>query len=319
MPLNMGDPYLRAERQPPALVALGVRLKAAYGVGADNFGIKGNEYHYDGFHRSRNYLLSPNGPGADYSTRGSLNQGGNGNNNSAFDFTPGVWGSADNRRKMIDITKRLRAAARAHDARLADYFEFAGTEDGKNVVTFYAQGGEDKSPFDPSHLDHIHGSKYRSRADNDDSGVGDVILGVGGGSGGEEDDDMGASFGPIEIQREGITSLTIPPVQGGIADPRPAWLNLCNATGDKPYGLRVWVSTGNANEWHPLFGSDGLVSVKGGQRIGVALPAGTSGLDIRRWGLNAGGTLVDPKSSDAIVYDGHLTVAIERGAVGSKG
>lgn len=314
--LNMNDPYLRAERQPPALVALGVRLKAAYGVGADNFGIKGNEYHYNGFHRSRSYLLGPSGPGPDYSTRGTLNQGGNGNNNSAFDFTPGVWGSADNRRKMIEITKRLRAAARANDPRLADYYEFAGTEDGKNVVTFYAQGGEAKDPFDSSHLNHIHGSKYRGRADNDDTGVGDVILGVG--SAGKDDDDMGASFGPIPIEREEITSLTIPPVQAGIADPRPAWLNFSNATGDQDYGLRVWYSKGEPGVWYPLFGADGLVHIKGGQRVGVALPKGCCGLDIRRWGLKDE-TLVDPASAGAVVYKGHLTCAIERGAVGSAG
>lgn len=316
MALNMNDPYLRAERQPPTLVALGVRLKAAYGVGADNFGIKGNEYHYSGFHRSRNFLFnSDSGNGGDYSTSGVRNRGGNADNNSAFDFTPGVWGTPANRAAMIVLTKRLRAAARANDRRLDDWYEFAGTEDGVHVVTFYAQGGAAKTPFDSSHLDHIHGSCYRDAADNNHTGLGDVLLGVGG----EDDDEMGASFGPIEIQREGITSLTIPPVQAGIADPRPAWANFCNATGDMDYGLRVWCSVGEANHWLPLFGTNGLVKLAGAQRVGVALPKGCSGLDIRRWGLNAGGTLVDPSSPDAIVYDGHLTLAIERGAVGSAG
>jgi hypothetical protein len=311
----MNDPYLRAERQPPAIVALGVRLKAHYGVGPDAFGIKGNEYHYSGFHRSRNFLLqSTLGNGGDYSTRGAKNQGGNGNNNCAWDLTPSVWGTDRNRQLMIEATKRLRTAARAHDPRLDAYYEFAGTEDGKHVVTFYAQGGEAKDPFDSSHLDHLHGSKWRSMADNDDTGVGDIILGIGG----TEEDDMGASTPPIEIERSGITSLTIPPVLAGTADPRPAWLNLCNATGDQPYALRVFYSLGAPDEWHAIEDGDwegGLRVLRGGQRESVSLPQFTSGLDIRRWGVGPDGKPMDPANINAKVYPGHLTCAIERGAV----
>lgn len=128
------------------------------------------------------------------------------------------------------------------------------------------------------------------------------------GGGQEDEDDMGASFGPIEIQREGITSLTIPPVEAGAADPRPAWLNLDNATGDQPYRLRVWYSTGAADAWHPLEG-DGWVNgertLRGGERVSVPLEKGTAGLDIRRFPVKPGET----------PYAGHLTLCIERGRV----
>jgi len=134
-----------------------------------------------------------------------------------------------------------------------------------------------------------------------------AINGTAGG-GQEDEDDMGASFGPIEIQREGITSLTIPPVQAGLADPRPAWLNLCNATGDEPYRLRIWVSKGAPNVWEPLKG-DGWVNgertMRGGERVGVELGKGTGGLDIRRV----------PVGAEKAPYAGHLTLAIERGRV----
>jgi hypothetical protein len=124
---------------------------------------------------------------------------------------------------------------------------------------------------------------------------------------GEDEDDMGASFGPIEIQSEGITSLTIPPTEGGAADPRMAWLNFCNATGDAPYSLRVFYSTGKANDWQPLKGdgwTNGVKTFQGGERVSVQLAPGACGLDVRRWTTPA--------------YDGPLTLAIERGPVIKK-
>jgi hypothetical protein len=119
----------------------------------------------------------------------------------------------------------------------------------------------------------------------------------------KDEDDMGASFGPIEIQPEGvITSLTIPPVHAGQADPRDAWLNFCNDTG-QAYGLRIWVSTGNKN-FSPMPGTDGgqLVLVSG-QRWSQQLPTGTACVSILRQPVNK------------ITYAGHLTCAIERGPV----
>lgn len=273
MPLNMSDPYLRAERQPPALIELGIRLKTHYGVGSDNFGIRGNEFHYDGFHRSRAFLLkSSQGNGGDYSTRGTLNQGGNENNNCAFDFTPGVWGSTDNRAKMIVLTKRLHDAAVANDTRLADYYEFAGTLDGKKVVTFYAQGGAFKNPFDSTHLDHIHGSKYRSRSDNSDTKLGDVLLGVGSG---EEENDMAGLLGPLLMRSDDNDfPMTIMPVYSA------AWLNVGGDFG-LPAHLRIWVGHTDGS-FAPIVGTDGIVHVESGNVLTYGLPTNVKVVSVLR-------------------------------------
>jgi hypothetical protein len=128
-----------------------------------------------------------------------------------------------------------------------------------------------------------------------------------------DDDDMGASFGPIEIQRDGTTSLTIPPVEGGLADPRPAWLNLCNDTNGERYGLRVYLGNGEAGTWKPL-GANGLYGLESGGRLSVQLPAGTVALTISRKAIGEGGKVVEP-TAELEPFAGHLTCAIERGAV----
>ncbi|WP_433067472.1 hypothetical protein [Dactylosporangium sp. CS-033363] len=131
----------------------------------------------------------------------------------------------------------------------------------------------------------------------------------------EEDDDMGASFGPIDIQPEGIiTSLTIPPVQAGAADPRRAWLNFCNDTG-KAYGLRVWYTTGDEH-FAAFPGCDGgQLVLRSGQRWSQEIPAGASGLSILRQAVDEHGKAV-ATSAELHAYAGHLTFAIERGPVG---
>ncbi|GAA3304558.1 hypothetical protein GCM10020218_104360 [Dactylosporangium vinaceum] len=132
-------------------------------------------------------------------------------------------------------------------------------------------------------------------------------------AGEEDDDDMGASFGPITIEREGLTSLTIPPVQGGAADPRSAWLNFCNDTG-QPYALRIWYSTGNEG-FSPFPGTNGgLLAIRSGQRWSQEIPAGTACLSILRQAIDPDGNIVPP-SADFRAFAGHLTCAIERGAV----
>ncbi|WP_433078691.1 hypothetical protein ACQP1P_38045 [Dactylosporangium sp. CA-052675] len=139
-----------------------------------------------------------------------------------------------------------------------------------------------------------------------------IGAGLGGGDE-EDDDDMGASFGPINIEREGVTSLTIPPVQAGVADPRPAWLNFCNDTG-QVYGLRVWYTTGNET-FSPFPGtSNGQLALRSGQRWSGDIPAGTSCLSILRQAIDVDGNVVAP-TAEYRAYAGHLTCAIERGAV----
>jgi hypothetical protein len=115
-----------------------------------------------------------------------------------------------------------------------------------------------------------------------------------------EEDDMGASFGPYEINVTGKTSLTIPPVEAGIADPRETWLNFCNDTDGASYQLRVFLTDGNGG-YAPIEGGDGILNLAGGRRLSRKLPRGVAGLVISRAGANP--------------YPGHLTCCLERGPV----
>jgi hypothetical protein len=179
MPLDPGDPYYRAELISPTIAAMEHPLCDAFGVGLGNFGSKGNENHLSGYHRSRNWILnspdSAHGSG-DYSIQLGLDKGNN-DDVAAFDFTPGVWGSSDNRSKMKLITQRLLTACQNHDLRVANLREFAGTLDGSHVITWDCSRNAFKTPFDSSHLDHVHGSIYRTKTRADHSGIVSVMLG----------------------------------------------------------------------------------------------------------------------------------------------
>ena len=122
---------------------------------------------------------------------------------------------------------------------------------------------------------------------------------INGGSG--EDDDMGASFGPIELLAE-TTSLCIPPVAAGAADPRETWINVCNDTFGQEYSLRMFASKGDGT-WQPVSGS-GVVRIHSGIRLSVQLATGVAAVSVQRMGIEGG----EP-------YAGPLTVCFERGPV----
>lgn len=180
MPLDPGDRYYRAEQISPTIAAMEAPLCKAFGVGLDHFGSKGNTVHTSGYHRSRNWILhspdSAHGSG-DYSIQLAADKTGNGDDISAFDFTPGAWGTADNRAKMRAMTQRLLTACQRRDPRVANLREFAGTLDGSHVVTWDCSRNAFKAPFDSSHLDHVHGSIYRSKTRADHSGIVSVLIG----------------------------------------------------------------------------------------------------------------------------------------------
>lgn len=187
MPLDPGDSYYRQERIPPSIAAMEAPLCNAYGVPFGNFGAKGNENHLSGYHRSRDWILnSPDSRygSSDYSVQLAVDKQGNADNVCAFDFTPGAWGTSDNRNRMKTLTKRLIDAAKAHDPRVAELREVAGTLDGTHVVTYDCTRQAFKDPFDSSHLDHIHGSILRGMSDQSHDGLVAVMLGQTG------DDDM---------------------------------------------------------------------------------------------------------------------------------
>lgn len=180
MPLNMNDPNVKAEIQPPQLLELGDKLKAFYQVGAAHFGIKGDENHLSGYHRSRNTLVhTPGASGSgDYSIQHSLDtQNMSWDDCSAFDMTPHNWGSTENNRRMIDATNRMYNASKKFDPRIQQCREYAGTFDGHSVVRFRCDGGAIQSPFDSSHLEHMHVSLWRSRVRWNHQGLYEVITG----------------------------------------------------------------------------------------------------------------------------------------------
>lgn len=284
MPLDQNNPAYIAEVTPQSITRMNVQLCAAFGVSADHAGAKGNTVHLSGFHRSPRWLrTSPDSRygSRDYSIQATRNRGGNENWIAAEDFTPGAWGTRDNREKMKAITRRVLTAAQRYDPRLIDVFEFAGTLDGVSVVTFAGQGGAMKTPFDDSHLDHGHTSFWRDGAANDHSGVVQVMLGI------TEDEDMGQ--GGIVINAD-KTNIGVP----GGANRKPTWLVLTNDTGfggetgpgyalrivAKPYGKSpVFI---NDTDRTGGVVKDGVVTIRNNETMSWKLPDDTRGVSIKR-------------------------------------
>jgi len=118
----------------------------------------------------------------------------------------------------------------------------------------------------------------------------------------EDEDDMGASFGPSPIERSGTTSLCIPPVQGGLADPRKVWLNVGGDLGGDQAVLRVWGSDGAGN-WAPVEAKpeDGLYTLKNGVVLSVELRKGLRILSVTRM-----------PGADGKIFGGSLSACFER-------
>jgi hypothetical protein len=199
------------------------------------------------------------------------------------------------------------------------------------IYSSYAVGGYPAwawRPYNPKngdkHFTHGHLSVV-GNATADDTRPWPTIGAPTAGAPNEDEDDMGASFGPIPIEPAGrITSLTLPPVQGGAADPRPAWLNFCNDSG-QDYALRIWhaidLDTGTDDtdlSFAPMPGTaGGLLKLRSGQRWSRELPMGTCGLSLLRMAIDPDGNVVAP-TKDLQAFAGHLTLAIERGPVVKK-
>lgn len=181
MSINPNDGRYKAEQTSPTILAMRDPLCHAYGVGPGNFGAKGNLSHDHGYHRSLNWVLhSPDSrDGArDYSALLAADKPTfNLDDVAAVDFTPGEWGTADNRKKMIAITARMIDALKRDDPRVAAVREFAGTLDGVHVVTYDHSRHAFKTPFDVTHLDHGHTSLYRSMTRVNHAGIVSVMLG----------------------------------------------------------------------------------------------------------------------------------------------
>ena len=161
------EPWWGREIITQAMTGAGLMLRTAYGVGASAFGTKGNNAHLSGAHRSQEWIKNS----AYCTSRTYTVQSGLTTTQARFvagmDFTPSSWGSADNRAKMIAITRRLDKAARAGELN-GIVRQFFGTLNGSTVYGLDVPTMRIISA-DDSHLDHEHVGVDRRVADNNDA------------------------------------------------------------------------------------------------------------------------------------------------------
>lgn len=144
----------------PQLKWLGDELCRRTGQPATAAGDKGNEAHDSGSHRSQEWILNSRFcDNRSYTVQSGLSDVQK-RHIAGFDFTPGVWGTAENRRRMSVQTGRLLAAMKA--GQLEGVRELYGTVDGR-TVTGWNNVENRTASSDPSHLDHWHLSLDRRR------------------------------------------------------------------------------------------------------------------------------------------------------------
>lgn len=159
-------------------------------------------------------------------------------------------------------------------------------------------------PYNPSdprrdrHIEHGHLSVVGdARAD----GTQPWATGLG-----EDEDDMGQSFGPTQLNREGATSFTIPPVQAGTADPREVWINIGgDLGGDAGCRIRIFGSDGaregKARPYSPIGNGDGLHTLYSGEVLSIGLPKGLRTLSVQALGLHEGDAA--PTASISVCFE----------------
>lgn len=135
------------------MTGLGLELRAAYNAGRSAVGIKGNEVHLSGGHRSQEWIKNSRYcENRNYAVQAGLSVD-QVRFISALDFVPAEWGTVDNRNKMRVLTGRAINAMK--DGRCNEVIECFGTLDGKNV-TGWRNDLNVVVTSDSSHLDHIH-------------------------------------------------------------------------------------------------------------------------------------------------------------------
>lgn len=160
------------EIQPAALVALGQRLYKAYGRPANSVGIKGDNRHLNGAHRSQEWIRNSRWcTNRTYTVQSGLTVT-QSRYLSGLDFNPGTTA------RMIEICSRLDKAVRA--GTLEQVREWYGNDDGDNRVDGYDNVRNRIASSDASHLWHLHLTLDRRLVNNPVAmqAVGDVLLGV---------------------------------------------------------------------------------------------------------------------------------------------
>lgn len=131
----------------------------------------------------------------------------------------------------------------------------------------------------------------------------------------DEEDGMGASFGPIQLGPD-TTSLVIPPVLGGIADPREVWLNVGADSFGEAYRLRIWGGNGDGGFFALNAGTSvaGVHTIRSGVVLSIQLPKDLRLLTFKRIAPDTSGT---PQAGGdgpvtPVPYAGSISVCFER-------
>lgn len=182
----------------------------------------------------------------------------------------------------LDAHARLDAIRRSHDPRVKYGISNDQIFSSYSTANRAAWTWGPYNPNDPGrdrHRTHGHLSVVGdARAD------GTQPWQIGGAAAADTEDDMGQSFGPIQLE-QGTTSLVIPPVQAGVADPRRVWLNVGGDLGNDKAAVRIWASDGAGN-WNPVTGggldAQGIAQLINGEVLSVELAKGDRLISITR-------------------------------------
>lgn len=146
------EPYWNREVTTPEVDWLGDELCRRTGRPRSACGVKGDNGHLRGAHRSQEWIKrSRYCTNRSYTVQSGLTAEQE-RHLAGIDFVPDEWGSDRNRRLMREQTGRLVAAMRA--GQLDGVREVIGTLDGRTVVGVRPDGSTFSS--DDSHLDHWH-------------------------------------------------------------------------------------------------------------------------------------------------------------------
>lgn len=154
------EPWWGREVVAPELDWLGDELTRRTGRPRTAAGTKGDNEHLSGSHRSQEWILNSRwATSRTYTVQSGLTVE-QMRHIAGFDFVPGEWGSARNRKLMAEQTGRLIAAMRA--GKLDGVREVYGTTDGR-TVTGWDNVRNRTVTADLSHLDHWHAGFDRRR------------------------------------------------------------------------------------------------------------------------------------------------------------
>lgn len=163
----------RDEFIPAALTRLAARLAAHYAMPVSNIGMRGNEVHLRGYHRSRRWIKnSVWATSRTYSVSRTPGDrtGGDSDAVAAMDVRFPTEAA------LLAACRRLDAAVRA--GHLEKITEWYGNKDGDLRVDGYDNLANIVASSDPSHLWHLHMSFDRGRVDEDHTDVYETLTGV---------------------------------------------------------------------------------------------------------------------------------------------